>query len=117
MLVISLLTGAHGLDLPQTTHVFMMDLWWNPAVHEQAEARAVRIGQTRQVQVAYILASDTIETAMKDILAHKKRVNSLVVKDTVTVEVDGEGAVDVAEHVIASMGHWCRTIDYSLQSG
>jgi len=52
--------------------VIHLDPWWNPAVEEQATARAHRIGQ-RQVVTAYkLIAKDTVEEKIVK-LQEKKR--------------------------------------------
>ena len=43
-------TGV-GLNLTMASHVYMMDLAWNPATEDQAIDRVHRIGQTRPVVV------------------------------------------------------------------
>lgn len=72
VLVISLLAGGEGITLTEADTVIMYDRWWNPAVEEQAIARAHRIGQQRPVN-AYILETrDTIEQRLATILGAKK---------------------------------------------
>lgn len=38
-----------------------MELSWNPQDNRQAEDRVHRLGQTRDVRIAYFLSSDTLE--------------------------------------------------------
>jgi SNF2 family DNA or RNA helicase len=38
-----------------------MDIWWNPAVEEQAIDRVHRIGQRLPVHVTRLMIDDTIE--------------------------------------------------------
>ncbi len=52
--LISLKAGGTGLNLTGADTVIHLDPWWNPAVEEQATARAHRIGQ-RQVVTSYKL--------------------------------------------------------------
>ncbi len=50
--LISLKAGGTGLNLVGADTVILYDLWWNPAVEEQATGRAHRIGQkTRRPSV------------------------------------------------------------------
>ncbi|WP_252898620.1 helicase-related protein [Secundilactobacillus odoratitofui] len=49
--LISLKAGGTGLNLTGADMVILVDLWWNPAVEDQATARAHRIGQHHQVDV------------------------------------------------------------------
>ena len=50
----------------------MYDLWWNPAVEEQAAGRAHRMGQKKVVEVWRMIAEGTIEERM-EALQHEKR--------------------------------------------
>ena len=79
VMVISLKAGGEGLTLTAADTVILYDRWWNPAVEEQAIARAHRIGQTMPV-TAYILeAKDTIEERLADLLRRKRDLSSAVV--------------------------------------
>lgn len=52
IILVSLKAASLGLNLVAANYVVLLDLWWNPAVDEQAIDRAHRIGQTRVVHVA-----------------------------------------------------------------
>ena len=52
--------------------MFVLDPWWNPAVEDQAIARAHRIGQTRPVTAIRFIARDTIEEKIR-LLQERKR--------------------------------------------
>lgn len=70
--LISLKAGGTGLNLTGADTVILYDLWWNPAVEEQAADRAYRIGQQKNVQVMKLIAKGTIEEKMME-LQEKKR--------------------------------------------
>lgn len=70
--LISLKAGGTGLNLTGADTVILYDIWWNPAVEEQAVDRAHRIGQTNEVQVIKLVARGTIEEKMNE-LQEKKR--------------------------------------------
>ena len=72
--VISLKTGGLGLTLTRANHVIHYDQWWNPAVEEQATARAHRIGQTKPVEVHHLITHDTVEELIKNIQDTKANV-------------------------------------------
>ncbi|WP_102028351.1 DEAD/DEAH box helicase [Salirhabdus sp. Marseille-P4669] len=72
LFLISLKAGGTGLNLTGADTVILYDLWWNPAVEEQAADRAHRMGQKNEVQVIKLLAAGTIEEKMND-LQEKKR--------------------------------------------
>ena len=61
VLILSLKAGGTGLNLTAANNVIHYDLWWNPAVEDQASDRAHRIGQTRPVTILRLVAADTIE--------------------------------------------------------
>lgn len=61
VMLLSLKAGGTGLNLTAADHVFLMDLWWNPAVEQQAMDRAHRIGQENPVFVYRLVAKDTVE--------------------------------------------------------
>ncbi|WP_404450637.1 DEAD/DEAH box helicase [Virgibacillus necropolis] len=70
--LISLKAGGTGLNLTGADTVILYDIWWNPAVEEQAADRAHRIGQSNVVQVIKLVARGTIEDKMNE-LQEKKR--------------------------------------------
>lgn len=70
--LISLKAGGTGLNLTGADTVILYDLWWNPAVEEQAADRAYRMGQKNVVQVIKLIARGTIEEKMNE-LQEKKR--------------------------------------------
>ncbi|KAG0436742.1 ATP-dependent helicase rhp16 [Dictyocoela muelleri] len=72
ILLISLKAGGVALDLTEASNVFIMDLWWNPAVEDQAMDRIHRIGQYRPVKVYKLVVQDSIESKIL-ILQEKKR--------------------------------------------
>ncbi|WP_438297462.1 SNF2 helicase associated domain-containing protein [Sporosarcina sp. FA15] len=72
LFLISLKAGGTGLNLTGADTVILYDIWWNPAVEEQAADRAHRIGQTNVVQVIKLVARGTIEEKINE-LQDKKR--------------------------------------------
>lgn len=70
--LISLKAGGTGLNLTGADTVVLYDLWWNPAVEQQAADRAHRMGQKKVVHVIRLIASGTIEDKMNE-LQEKKR--------------------------------------------
>jgi SNF2 family DNA or RNA helicase len=79
LLLLSLKAGNSGITLTRANYVYHFDLWWNPAVSAQAVDRAHRIGQTKTVFERLLLAEDTIERRIYNILAVKKRLFSELV--------------------------------------
>lgn len=72
LFLISLKAGGTGLNLAGADTVILYDLWWNPAVEQQATDRAHRMGQKNIVQVIKLVARGTIEEKMNE-LQEKKR--------------------------------------------
>ncbi|MDB4982562.1 MAG: SNF2/helicase domain protein, partial [Myxococcales bacterium] len=75
VLLVSLKAGGSGLNLTAADHVFLCDLWWNPAVEDQAADRAHRIGQDKPVTIYRLVALDTVE---ERILALQEQKRALV---------------------------------------
>ncbi|MFC5474423.1 DEAD/DEAH box helicase [Paraherbaspirillum soli] len=71
ILLISLKAGGVGLNLTAADTVIHMDPWWNPAVQEQATARAHRIGQEQTVFVYQLVVEGSIEERMLELQARK----------------------------------------------
>lgn len=74
LFLISLKAGGTGLNLTGADTVILYDLWWNPAVEEQAADRAHRIGQTNEVQVIKLIARGTIEEKINELQEKKKHL-------------------------------------------
>jgi len=79
VLLISLKAGGTGLNLTAATNVIHYDLWWNPAVEDQATDRTYRIGQTRRVTVHRLITLGTFEEKIDEMLAAKKELAELTV--------------------------------------
>jgi len=53
--------GSEGLNLTEAETVICVEPWWNNSTHNQAKARAWRIGQTKEVKVYNIVTENSIE--------------------------------------------------------
>ncbi len=71
IMVLSLKAGGTGLNLTAAQNVIHYDLWWNPAVENQATDRAYRIGQENNVIVYRFITTGTFEERINQILAEK----------------------------------------------
>jgi hypothetical protein len=78
----NIIAGGVGHNLTAATQVVFNDLDWVPANHWQAEDRAYRIGQTRTVNVTYMIASNTIDDFVQSVLERKGALVSAVVDGT-----------------------------------
>src|SRR6185436_12264072 len=75
----NIIAGGIGLNLTAASHVVFNDLDWVPANHWQAEDRAYRIGQTRTVNVTYLIGSNTVDDFVQTVLETKSALVSAVV--------------------------------------
>ena len=67
----TLKTGGTGLNLTAAQNVIHYDLWWNPAVENQATDRVHRIGQENDVMVYRFITKGTLEETIDAISKHK----------------------------------------------
>ncbi|WCM91181.1 DEAD/DEAH box helicase [Acidovorax sp. NCPPB 2350] len=72
ILLASLKAGGTGLNLTAADTVVHLDPWWNPAVMEQASARAHRIGQDKPVFIHHLVVEGSIEERMLELQARKQ---------------------------------------------
>lgn len=78
--LISLRAGGTGLNLTGADTVILYDLWWNPAVEDQAAGRAHRFGQKKVVQVIRLLTEGTIEEKIYELQQKKRELIDQVVQ-------------------------------------
>ena len=79
VMVLSLKAGGTGLNLTSATNVIHYDLWWNPAVEDQATDRTYRIGQDKNVMVHRMITLGTFEEKIDEMLKSKKELADLAV--------------------------------------
>ena len=61
VLLMTLGTGAVGLNLTVANRIHILEPQWNPTVESQAIGRAVRFGQEKTVTVERYIMKDTVE--------------------------------------------------------
>ncbi|KAF8909210.1 SNF2 family N-terminal domain-containing protein [Mucidula mucida] len=61
VILISFKAGSTGLNLTVCNRVILFDMWWNPALEDQAFDRAHRFGQTKKVTIYKLKVDDTVE--------------------------------------------------------
>ncbi|SFD92245.1 DEAD/DEAH box helicase [Paracidovorax konjaci] len=91
ILLASLKAGGTGLNLTAADTVIHLDPWWNPAVMEQATARAHRIGQDKPVFIHHLVVEGSIEERMLELQARKQALTEGVLGS------DAAGAVKFGE--------------------
>ncbi|GIQ69121.1 helicase SNF [Xylanibacillus composti] len=74
LFLISLKAGGTGLNLTGADTVVLYDLWWNPAIEQQAADRAHRIGQKNVVQIIRLITQGTMEEKMVELQSRKKHL-------------------------------------------
>lgn len=83
ILILNPKAAGTGLNLTGATHVIHYNPEWNPAIVDQASARAHRRGQDRPVTIHYLYYSRTVEDIMKDRLERKRDLfNNAIVGTT-----------------------------------
>lgn len=60
-ILVQIVAGGAGLNLQHCNRVVFLSSHWNPAMSDQAVARAYRIGQTKHVTVHHMLLADDAE--------------------------------------------------------
>ncbi len=75
--LVSLKAGGTGLNLVGADTVVHYDMWWNPAVENQATDRVHRMGQQQNVSVYKLVTLNTIE---EKIVEMQKRKSGIVKK-------------------------------------
>jgi len=77
--ILSLKAAGTGLNLTAASHVIHYDLWWNPAVENQATDRAYRIGQHKNVMVHRLICSNTFEEKINEMIRKKRDLAEMTV--------------------------------------
>jgi hypothetical protein len=106
----NIIAGGIGHNLTAATQVVFNDLDWVPANHWQAEDRAYRIGQTRTVNVTYMIAANTIDDFVQSVLERKGALVSAVVDGTAL-------APDLPGNVLDELQRAIRAISSGLTAG
>jgi SNF2 family DNA or RNA helicase len=92
ILVATLKTGGTGLNLTAAQNVIHYDLWWNPAIENQATDRVHRIGQKNDVMVYRFITKGTLEESINDMLKNKSDLaeKSISTDETFITELSNE---------------------------
>ncbi|KAI9262419.1 SNF2 family N-terminal domain-containing protein [Phascolomyces articulosus] len=72
VLLVSTKCGSLGLNLTCANRVILMDVWWNPALENQAIDRVHRIGQRKNVEVHRIFINGTVEDRILELQRKKQ---------------------------------------------
>ncbi|RXK39749.1 hypothetical protein M231_02942 [Tremella mesenterica] len=74
VILISFKAGSTGLNLTCCNNVLLMDLWWNPALEDQAFDRAHRLGQTKDVNIYKLTIEETVEKRILELQDSKREL-------------------------------------------
>jgi len=66
-IMIATMCLTEGVTLHRANHVIFLTLWWNKSKENQAVARVHRMGQKKNVHVAYLIASGSIDEKVKEV--------------------------------------------------
>jgi len=77
--LVSLKAGGTGLNLVGADTVIHYDMWWNPAVENQATDRVHRIGQKKSVSAYKLITLNSIEEKINEMQKRKKGLVKKVV--------------------------------------
>lgn len=78
-LVLNPKAGGAGLNITAANHVIHYNPEWNPALEDQASARAHRRGQQLPVTVHRLLVADTVEDVVDERLTRKRAISGTAV--------------------------------------
>ena len=87
LLLISLKAGGVGLNLNSASIVIMFDMWWNPAVEDQAIQRAHRFGKKEPLHVIKFIITDSIEERIRNLLSQKKELFNKVIDVALSADI------------------------------
>lgn len=85
--LVSLKAGGSGLNLVGADTVIHYDMWWNPAVENQATDRVHRIGQKNSVSAYKLVTLNSIEEKIIDLQNRKRGI----VKKVITCDEEAIG--------------------------
>jgi HJR/Mrr/RecB family endonuclease len=97
-------TAGLGLNqLVVANYVVHFDHWWNPAVTNQATARAHRPRQTKKVFVYHLWVEDTIEELVLQKTLSKQQLYDEVI-DSLSAEITEELLFDIFDDLLVKHG-------------
>lgn len=83
LIIINIKSGKEGLTLTAASKIAFIEQGWTPGEHDQAEDRIHRIGQVADsVNIYYLLAHDTIDIDIYNLIEAKRQITDAVNKGT-----------------------------------
>ncbi len=105
-LVINPQAGGTGLNLQGANHVVHFSLVWNPAVEDQATARAHRGGQLRPVTVHRLYYEGTVEEVILERLQMKRELGQTALADAEDQGDEADLSLALTRSPLALDGTW-----------
>ena len=84
-LILNPKAAGAGLNIVAANNVIHYNMEWNPAIEDQATARAYRRGQDKNVRVFKLFYAETIEEVIEDRLQFKRQISQSAI-----IGVDGK---------------------------
>jgi SWI/SNF-related matrix-associated actin-dependent regulator of chromatin subfamily A containing DEAD/H box 1 len=101
--LLSTKAGGAGINLACANKVIIFDSSFNPQEDVQAENRAHRVGQTREVEVIRLITKDTIEEQIYSLGQTKLALDQRVAgDDSLDLKRSEEERANVVEEMIAA---------------
>jgi len=82
--------GGVGLNLQAASAVILMEPQWKATAEDQAIARAHRMGQSRRVVVHRLLARNSVDERMLEILRGKREIFATYARDSLIKDVSAD---------------------------
>jgi SNF2 family DNA or RNA helicase len=96
VLVSQIQAGGVGLNMQAASVVILTEPQWKPTIEEQAIARCHRMGQVRRVHVHRLLAQDSVDQRMLEILQTKALLFDEYVRQSELKEASPD-AIDISQ--------------------
>ena len=96
MLALNPRAAGTGLNITGANHVIHFNLEWNPALEDQASARAYRRGQKKTVFVYRLYYLNTVEELVNERISRKREIAK-------TAIVGNEGMLQERKDLIAAI--------------
>ncbi|KAG2224562.1 hypothetical protein INT45_004407 [Circinella minor] len=102
--LISLKAGGVGLNLTAANRVILMDIWWNPAIENQAIDRVHRIGQKKEVHVHRLFINQSIEDTILQLQEKKQKLYESTLAEGENMKKLDTLSVPEIVHLFQNMG-------------
>lgn len=96
LLVLNPRAAGTGLNITSANHIIHYNLEWNPALEDQASARAYRRGQEKTVFIYRLYYQNTVEQIVNERIERKREM-------AVAAVVGTDGTFENREDVIAAL--------------